>query len=154
MLVSSYANPLSYCMSIAGSNQTSGFLAGIWYTVNFNTDVSTFLNGFIDRPTAPRFRALRAGYYKIELNLVAFTSTADRGYQCRVLKNGSQINSTLVINSSKNTGANRGSSTLPIYLVDLCAVNDYYEVQVNPVDGSTVNVRDITSLNFQLVRLT
>ena len=154
--LSTYASPYAYILSSLGTDQDSGSVNGTWLTLNFNTDVSSFLNGIIDRPTTSRFRALRAGYYRISLKLNAHpTATQDRGWDHRILKNGvTSITDSYCRNNSADTVETRGTANSDFVIILLLAQNDYIEVQTNPLDSVVIRTQDYSSILFELVKLT
>lgn len=150
--VAGAANPLAMVYSICNSVQTTGATAGVWRTITFGLDVTSALNGIIDRPTTSRFRALFAGYYALNFNMNVYMAANQRGGTFRILKNGV---TDLGINADvfSNNVPERASGTSATAFI-LLAANDYVELQANPVDNTAMNIKASSNFNFRLLRFT
>lgn len=146
------AHPLVFAQAILGSLQTTGVTAGVWQTLDFNTNILSVLDGVIDRPTASRFRALVPGYYRYRYTGTASLSNNQRGGLFRVLRNtlteidGSQA----AVFANDGTIVKAGSASEEGIV--LMAANDFLELQANPHDGSAMRVQAVTSFALELVR--
>lgn len=148
--VAGAASPLAVVYSICNTLQTTGAVAGVWQTITFGSDVTSVLNGIIDRPTTSRFRALFDGYYALNYNMNVYMAANQRGGTFRILKNGVTdlgINANVFSNNVPER-ASTASSTAFIQL----AANDYIEVQANPADATVMNIKANSSFNFRLLR--
>ncbi len=150
----------AFCFSILNSIQDSGTTPGNWTTLTFGSDVTISLGTAIDRPTTSRFRALRAAYYKVTYKMVAYPDTLPvlndtRGMQFRVFKNGTtELTGSSTRGNSGAANDSRGGTTCSFSGIYLLAVNDYIEIQVNPIDSGQIHVLSESSCMFELVKLT
>lgn len=148
------ARPYAYVYSILNSDQTTGTTNGVWLTLDFNSDISSFLNGIIDRPAVSQFRALRSGYYRISAQLYGTPNGTDRGWDYRILKNGSTaMTDGYVRTHGADTAENRGSTTVGYSIILYLNSNDYIQIQANPLEGTSVDVRAQTAITFELITL-
>lgn len=145
-------NTFAFIQSRLNSLQSSGATPGTWTTLTFGISDENFLANTIDTPTTSQFRALIAGYYRINYKLMAYASTDNRGAEFRVFKNGttSLDGSVKRITSIDNT-ANRGTSTAAFSGIYLLAANDYIEFQINPIDSTQFNVISESGITFEFL---
>lgn len=150
--VAAAANPIALVYSLCNALQTTGAVAGVWQTITFGLDVTSSLNGIIDRPTTSRFRALYAGLYALNYNMNVYMAANQRGGTFRILKNGVTdigINADVFANATV-VRASSCSSTAFIQL----AANDYVELQANPHDATVMSIKANSNFNFRLLRFT
>lgn len=103
-----------------------------------DTDQSSFLGGYFDKPNATDFRTLYAGHVKVTSNMVGFSNTNNRGWSIALFKNGTQIGYLLGFAISQNT-TQRQSQTFFSGVVT-CAVNDVFTIRYVSPEGLTTSV--------------
>lgn len=148
--VAAAAHPVALVYSICNALQTTGAVAGVWQTITFGLDVTSVLQGIIDRPTTSRFRALYAGYYAVNYNMNVYPAANQRGGTFRILKNGVTdigVNADIFGN---NTPERASSCSATAFI--LLAANDYVELQANPHDATALSIKANSNFNFRLIR--
>lgn len=142
----------SFVSSVIGSDQNTGDVNGVYTTLSF-TDYASLMNGKMDRPTASRFRALRAGWYKLTSEMYVTGAANDDGCEFIVIKNSAPIalaGSLSKISRSRND-PDQGGFCSKTFFVQLLA-NDYIEIQAAPLDGEIMTIRDHSSCSFEFYK--
>lgn len=146
------ALPLIFAQAALGTDQTTGAVAGVWQTLNFNTNLLSFLDSTIDRPTASRFRALIPGYYQYDYTATAWFAANQRGGLFRVfLNNLSEVAGSQAAVFANSGGLNKAGSCSKRGIILLTA-NDFLELQANPHNGSAITVSAQSTFSLRLVR--
>jgi len=131
-----------------------GNTPGVWTTVDFSSDVDSFYNGYLDKPTSSQFRALVDCSVRVYYRCRIDPSANNSGVSTRILLNGSGD----VGRSHSQDGSNRANDAEnnnlhALFIMNMNA-NDYFELQASPLEGSTVSfVPDMTILLVELIRL-
>jgi hypothetical protein len=148
-------SPVAYLQYEMPSTTALGAVVGTWTTIVLSTDLNSFPNSYLDKPTTSRFRAL-------------FDCTVRVSYRCRISPSGNNVgvDARLLLNGTTDVGnrshvrdgANRTSAAEnngmgATCLVDLNA-NDYIELQGSPAEAAAVSFQtDQTMMLVELVRL-
>ena len=150
--VSSLVPERAFIASVLNTDQPTGAINGIWTTLSFNSDYAGRPLTYMDRPTATRFRALIAGYYRVHYEMYGVPDANDKMAELRIIKNGIATSLTgayMKLSEGRSTIDNGGFAG-KFYTV-LLAVNDYIELQAAPLAASIVTFQSFSTLTFDFL---
>lgn len=148
-------SPVAYLQYEMASTTSLGNNVGTWTTIVLATDLNSFPNGYLDKPTTSRFRALFNCTVRVTYRCRISPSGNNVGVDARLLLNGTTDvgNRSHVRDGSNRTSVAENTSFSVTCMIDLNA-NDYIELQGTPAEGATVSfAADQTMVLFELVRL-
>jgi len=134
----SQARPRAYAQYQLASNTNIAGAAGTTAILNMSIDRESTLNGYFDKPTNERIRALSAMSVRVTYGVGMDSNVNHEGYEIRVLKNGAVVPQSVGASNARANAA-EGSNVGRTFMTNLTA-NQYLELQVNKLEGNGLTV--------------
>ena len=111
-----------------------------WTTLAFQVNRDSFPNSLFTKTSNTNFRVDFAGYVKFNLSLVVDTASNDRGFDARVLKNGTALPQATYLGLTADKSDNDRQAQLGASVFAECSNGDIFTIQLQAAEDSQVRI--------------